>query len=75
MYFTHTVHIFTINTSTKNALNETGFMTGTNLLHVLAPECHPQGLSQITGIQAQHADLGLRLMVILNTYEETRQIM
>ena len=59
----------------KNALNETGFMAGTDLLHVSAPECHPQGLSQITGIQAQHADLGLRLMKRLNTHEETRQMM
>ena len=43
-----------------NALNETEFMTGIDFLHVSAPECHPQGIFQITGIQAQHADLGLR---------------
>jgi hypothetical protein len=34
-------------------------MTNINLLHVLAPGCHPQGAFQITGIQAQHANLGM----------------
>jgi len=39
-----------------NALNETEFMTGIHLLHVSAPERHPQGLFQITAIEVQYAD-------------------
>jgi len=34
-------------------------MTNINLLHVLAPWCHPQGVCQITEIQTQHANLGM----------------
>jgi hypothetical protein len=34
-------------------------MTNINLLHVSAPGCCPQGIFQITGIQAQHANLGM----------------
>jgi hypothetical protein len=30
-------------------------MTTINLLHVSTPDCHPQGLFQIKGTQAQHA--------------------
>jgi len=31
-------------------------MTSINLLHVLAPDCHPQAVFQVKGIQAQHAN-------------------
>jgi hypothetical protein len=34
-------------------------MKNINLLHVLAPGCQPQGAFQITGIQAQCANLGM----------------
>jgi len=33
-------------------------MTSIKLLHVLAPECHPQGVYYTTVIQVQHANLG-----------------
>jgi len=33
-------------------------MTSINLLHVLAPGCHSQGVFQIKGMQVQHAKLG-----------------
>ena len=42
-----------------NALNNLQFMTYINRLHVLAPGCHPPGVFQIKGIQAQHASLGM----------------
>jgi hypothetical protein len=32
-------------------------MTSINLLHVLAPGCHHQGIFPIKGIKAQHANL------------------
>jgi hypothetical protein len=35
-------------------------MTSIDFLHVSALEFHPQGLFQITEIQAQNADLGMR---------------
>ena len=34
-------------------------MTSINLLHILAPGCHSQGVFQIKGIQVQHAKLGI----------------
>jgi hypothetical protein len=43
-YITRTVHIFTINMSTKNVLNKIQFMTSVIVLHVSAPGCNPQGI-------------------------------
>jgi hypothetical protein len=40
-------------------LNKIKFMTSINLLQVSAPGCHPQGVFQIKGIQAQHANLSM----------------
>jgi len=34
-------------------------MTDINILHALAPGCHPQGVFQIKGIQSQQAKLGM----------------
>jgi len=42
-----------------NAFNKIRFMTSINLLHILAPGCHSQGVVQIKGIQVQHAKLGI----------------
>jgi len=41
-YVDHTVHILTINISTKNARNKMQIMSSIELLHVSAPGCHPQ---------------------------------
>ena len=35
-------------------------MTGIDLVHVSAQECHLQGVFKIKGIQTQHADLDMR---------------
>jgi hypothetical protein len=42
LYITHTMHIITINTSKKYALNKIKFITGIKLLRVFAPGCHLQ---------------------------------
>jgi hypothetical protein len=34
------------------------FMASIKLLHVWAPECHPQGVKQNKGTQVQHANSG-----------------
>jgi hypothetical protein len=39
--------------------NKIQFMTGIELLHVLAMGHHPQGVFYNKGIQVQHADLGI----------------
>jgi hypothetical protein len=44
-YSAHTLHIVIINTSTKNSFKTLQFITSIKLLHVSAPECHPQGVS------------------------------
>jgi len=41
---THTVPILTVNTSTKNVLNEIQVLSSIKLLHVSALGCHPQGV-------------------------------
>jgi len=38
-------------------------MTNINILHVSAPECHPQGVFQIKAIQAKHAYLRMHLII------------
>lgn len=43
----------------KNVLNKTKFMTSINLLIVSTPRCYPQGIFQITGLQAQHFTIGI----------------
>lgn len=37
------------------------FMTGIELLHVLALGCRPQGVFWSGGIQVQHAELGIAI--------------
>jgi hypothetical protein len=40
------------------AHNKIQFMTNINLIHVSAPECHPQGGFHIKEMQTQHVNLG-----------------
>jgi len=44
--------------STNKALSKIQFMTSIKLLHVSAPECHPQGVYWDKQIQVQHANPG-----------------
>jgi len=43
---THVVHILTIIYQLTNAHNKLQIMTSVELLHVLAPECHSQGVQE-----------------------------
>ena len=43
----------------RKALNKIQFITTLNHLHVSALGCHPKGFFQITGLQSQHATIGM----------------
>jgi hypothetical protein len=43
----------------KNTLNKIKVLKNINLLHVSAPEFHPQGFFRIEGLKVKHANLDI----------------